>query len=141
MLKSVQKIKEYRCFLCTAFGAQHGDTKSALSLYFLTDFNHSHAILTKIVSQLRIFIQNRIPTTAARSASFLKYEVINSSSLINFSWISTIRTSFWRELSHTFVPSSPVISSPFLHKTIFFSKILLEHKMNFCGKKLSKLKT
>ena len=39
------------------------------------------------------------------------------------------------------VPSSPVISSPFLHKTIFFSKILKAHMMKFSGKKLSKLKT
>ncbi len=39
------------------------------------------------------------------------------------------------------VPSSLVISSPFLHKTIFFSTILKADMMKFSGKKLSKLKT
>ncbi len=59
-----------------------------LSLYFLTDFNNLHTILMRIVSQFQIFIQNWIPTTAARLAMFLKYKVINCSWLINFCWIS-----------------------------------------------------
>jgi hypothetical protein len=40
-------------------------TISALSLYFWTDFNYSHTIFTRIVSQYENSIQNLNPTTAA----------------------------------------------------------------------------
>ncbi len=33
--------------------------KTAPSLYFFTDFNNLHIILTRIVSQIKFFIQNQ----------------------------------------------------------------------------------
>jgi hypothetical protein len=63
-------------FLCKALSAQHWVHKNSAVSYFLTDFNNLHTILTRIVSKFLICIQNRIPTTAAQSASFLKCIII-----------------------------------------------------------------
>jgi hypothetical protein len=51
--------------------------KRALSLYFRADFNNSSTILTRIVSQFRIYIQNWNPTSAVWFASFSKYVTKN----------------------------------------------------------------
>ena len=94
---NLPKNKGTAMFFVYSFECTEWSTQTQRSLYFLTDFNNSR---TKIVSQFWFFIQNWIPTTAARLALFLKYEVINGSCSINFCWISTICTSFWQELSH-----------------------------------------
>ncbi len=74
LVKMMSKNKRIALFFvysleCTAWNTQ----KTVLSLYFLKDFYTLHTILTRIVSQFRIFIQNPIPTTAAWSASIWKY--------------------------------------------------------------------
>jgi hypothetical protein len=57
--------------LCTQSFTQ----KALLYLYFLTDFNNSDTILTRIVSQFRFSIQNRNLKSADWMASFSKYEI------------------------------------------------------------------
>ncbi len=55
--------------LCTQSFTQ----KTSLYLYFWTDFNNSHTILTRIVSQFRFSIQIRNLKSADWIASFSKY--------------------------------------------------------------------
>ncbi len=55
--------------LCTQSFTQ----KTSLYLYFWTDFNNSHTILTRIVSQFRFSIQIQNLKSADRMASFSKY--------------------------------------------------------------------
>jgi DNA-directed RNA polymerase specialized sigma subunit len=50
------------------------EQKKALSLYFRADINNSPTILTRIVSQFRIF---RTPISALRLALFSKYVTKN----------------------------------------------------------------
>ncbi len=67
--------------------------KHCYPIIFWTNINNLPTILTRIVSQFRIFIQkNQNLTTAARLASFSKSWL----NLLNFYWISKIRASFWQ---------------------------------------------
>ncbi len=109
MVKIGQKIKRQRWFcvsmLCTESCAQ----KTSLSLYFFTDFNNSHTILTRIASQFRFSIQSRNLKSADRLASFSTYvfklwllvgqflSESNDSHVILTRIVSRLRTSFWNQ--------------------------------------------
>ncbi len=74
IVKIGQKIRRQHFFVYSMLCTQSfTEQKTSLSLYFLTDFNNSHTILMRIVSQF---------------------------CLVNLCQISTIRLTFWRELSH-----------------------------------------
>ncbi len=85
-----QKTKGWRCFLCTTFSPHQWVHKTSVSLYFWTNFNYLHTILTRIISQFPFFIQNPNLTTAAWLALFSKYKTKTGSWLVNLCRISKI---------------------------------------------------
>ena len=59
IVKICQKIKGQPnfCLLIAMYSKLY--TKTALSLYFWADCNHSHAIITRIVSRFRFFSKSK----------------------------------------------------------------------------------
>jgi hypothetical protein len=120
MVKIGQKLKRQRWFCVSMLCTEICALKTSLSLYFLTDFNNSHTILTRIASQFRFSIQSRNLKSADRLASFSKHVFklwllfgqffweFNDSHVILTRLVSQIRTSFWNQ-NRTIVARSATI--------------------------------
>jgi len=109
MVKIGQKIKRQRWFCVSILCIESCAQKTSLSLYFLTDLNNSHTILTRIDWQFRFSIQSRNLKSADRLASFSTFAFklwllvgqflseFNDSHVILTKIVSRIRTSFWNQ--------------------------------------------